>query len=215
MSKNFKGYLGDQIGKLGTAVGRRWKRKMVYASYQGKVRNPRTAAQLLARAKFKLMTSLCSAFDAALALGLRQMANSRQCTERNCFTSLNYGVLEGSTPEGVTVDPSLLKISQGSLTGVIFNPTVDVTTPGKVTVTIDNGNSGAPKTSADDRVYVQLFNPEQMNGVLSEAVARTARTVEVPVPSQWEGQEAHAYGFVVNAAGKASETIYIGHATIG
>ena len=55
MSKNFKGYLGDQIGKLGTAVGRKWKRKMVYSAYQGKVKNPNTEEQQLVRARFALL----------------------------------------------------------------------------------------------------------------------------------------------------------------
>ena len=33
MSKNCKGYMGDQIGKLGPAVGSRWKGKMIYRAY--------------------------------------------------------------------------------------------------------------------------------------------------------------------------------------
>lgn len=55
MSKNTQGYLGPQIGKLGPAVGFLWKGRNNYRSYNPFVRNPKTPAQVEARAKFKLL----------------------------------------------------------------------------------------------------------------------------------------------------------------
>lgn len=55
MSKNTQGYLGPQIGKLGPAVGFLWKGRNIFRSYNPFVRNPKTPAQVEARAKFKLL----------------------------------------------------------------------------------------------------------------------------------------------------------------
>lgn len=214
MSKNFKGYMGDQIGKLGTAVGRRWKRKMVYASYQGRVRNPRTESQTLVRARFSMLTEVAAIFQSAARKGLHHMAESRQTTECNCFVTLNYNKVNGTTPGALTLDPSTLVTSFGHLTGVVFNTNIDVTSvPNTVGVTVSDGNTSAQDASTSDSVYVFVYCPDANGGVLSVAAARAAGKIEVPVPASWSGLDVHVYGFTVGKT-KASPTDYLGHATL-
>ena len=216
MSKNFKGYLGDQIGKLGTAVGRRWKRKMVYASYQGKVRNPRTEKQVEARLRFAALSKLASAFLGAIDKGFKKMSEMRQTTTGNCFVSMNYTAV--TLDEGGMVDVrfSKLAVSDGSLPAVTFG-TADFSEPETVSVPFQ-GNGDQPNTDPKDEVYLFAYQPDLNQGMLSAAALRSQGTARMTVPSTWQGMQVHIYGFAVGDSDKkrgvASESDYIGSGTI-
>lgn len=121
MSKNFKGYMGDQIGKLGTAVGRRWKNRMVYASYQGKVKNPRTDEQMAVRARFSALVELSKRFIDAYSKGMANYAKQKGLTIGNQFFNSNWDAVTGDGGTSVAVDFSDIKLSLGSLKGVGFS----------------------------------------------------------------------------------------------
>ena len=89
MSKYSQGYLGAQIGKLGNAVGRRWKGRNVMAVYQPQVHDARTDAQLLVRARFGRVGQLSGQFRQALLVGMGYRAKQLGLTEGNCFVSMN------------------------------------------------------------------------------------------------------------------------------
>ncbi len=215
MSKNFKGYMGDQIGKLGTAVGRRWKRKMVYAAYQGRVRNPKTTSQQLARGRFATLGKLANELAPALALGLKGHSDSRQCTEYNSFVHINYDAVTGSTVESLAVNYEALKVSMGGLRGVQFG-TPDFSQEAEVTVPIEAANVGT-RALADDTVWLVAYCPDMHDMAMSEgAEVRTDETVTVKVPRSWTGMKVYVYGFVQSAktASKVSESAYIGFGNI-
>ena len=220
MSKNFKGYMGDQIGKLGTAVGRKWKRKMVYSAYQGKVRNPNTEHQQLVRARFTLLVELARQMRSALVKGFNYMGETRQCTEQNCFVSTNYSKVTGASPEAVSIDMSQVEVSKGTVAEVTLSPTLDTSTPGAVTVTVADANLDDDYASRNDEIYAFVFCPDAGRGVLSVPVARTVgASITVSCPTSWSGLEVHVYVLVIGGGsstdGKASPTMYAGHAEIG
>ena len=217
MSKNNMGYMGDQIGKLGTAVGRKWKRKMVYAAYQKNVRNPKTDDQMLVRARFTMLTGLSQRFYPATKLGLQAMSSNRQCTEGNCFLNLNYGHVSGNTPETLEVSLPALEVSSGPVPAVNVGASLNVSQPNKVTVQLTYTDPTNPFSSTDDVIYAFAYCPAVRQGRLSDGVARrTDDKVSVEnLPASWSGLEVYVYVFVVGGkkshyAGYASQTIYAG-----
>ncbi len=216
MSKNFKGYLGDQIGKLGTAVGRKWKSKMVYSAYQGKVKNPKTEEQQLVRARFALLGALAASFLDATEIGLKASAKRYDYTESDHFVKRNWDAVTATTPDDVAVDFGALTVSEGRLTGVYFK-TPSFSEEAAVSVAFES-NVDVGKASANDEVYLYVYQPDTDRGVLSQTTSRNAGSISVDVPARWSGMEVHVYGFVIGGAaenrGMSSDSEYIGHGTI-
>ena len=218
MSVNFKGYMGDQIGKLGPAVGRKWKGKMVYSSYQGKVHDPNTEAQQLMRARFAKLAKLAATMYQALAIGMKSYAKSSRITEGNAFLKINYSAIQGESADSLQVTYSDLMVSKGTMTGVRFGTPV-FTEPSQVQVPIAANHSGTYGTSGQDVVYVALYNEELGTSALSDGTAlRGDSSVSVEVPSGWQGTKVYVYGFVVGGdtsnRGNNSDSEYVGMGTI-
>ena len=210
MSKNFKGYMGDQIGKLGTAVGRRWKGKMVYSAYQGRVRNPRTESQRLVRARLALLSQTGSQLMPVIGVSLAAWARQRQTTELCGFVKLNYSGVAGSTADSVELNTEGIVLSRGGLRGVDFGtPVFD--TPGTVQVSVADSWLGVYGTSASDTVMLAAYCPDAGTSTLSDGTARRGdSSVSLAVPSGWQGQKVHVWGFVTGASGKVSNSVYVG-----
>lgn len=222
MSKNaFGGYMGDQIGKLGTAVGFKWKGKQVYRAYQGTVRNPNTARQKLARAKFLLLADLAVQFYSATVKGFYASANSKKITQGNRFFQMNYNKISGSTPESLEISIPELTLSEGPVPTVTVGPALDVTTPGQVGVTISDGNSDAMYASNDDEIYAFAYCPSAKRGKISAAATRSDNSVRVTgLPAAWSGLEVYVFLFVIGGPtshyrGKSSVTLYCGTDELG
>ncbi len=216
MSKNFKGYMGDQIGKLGTAVGRKWKRKMVYSAYQGKVRNPKTEEQCIIRARFAQLSALAASFLDATEIGLKSSARVNDYTESDHFMKRNWEAVTASDPESTVVDYGALVVSEGRAPWALFD-SPSFAEEGEVSVTFDPTKS-SDKMSDDDQVYLFVYQPDTDMGVLSMPVSRSTGSITVPVPSFWSGMKVHLYGFVMSAKGRTkgltSASTYVGTGTI-
>ena len=221
MSKNaFGGYMGDQIGKLGTAVGFKWKGKQVYRAYQGTVRNPNTARQKLARAKFLLLAELAVQFYSATVKGFYASANSKKITQGNRFFQTNYNKISGSTPEALEISIPELTLSEGPVPQVTVGA-LDVSTPSTVKIPITNGNASELYASNDDEIYAFVYCPSAKRGRIGAAASRSDSFATVTgLPSAWSGLEVHAFLFVVGGPtshyrGKASMTQYCGTDELG
>ena len=215
MSKYSQGYMGDQIGKLGPAVGFRWKGRAVMRAYLKHIANPNTLAQRIVRARFRVLTQMASAFSRATVIGLNDVAKENAITEGNAFFKLNYSRVTAISPDEVTVSYSGLKVSQGNLTGVTFGA-VDYGEGEHLHLSVAmTGNSDAPDADASDKVYVFAYCPELSQGVLSLPALRSAAQVSMALPASWDGMDIHVYGFTVGAKeglnlGKKSGTTYCG-----
>lgn len=228
MSKNSQGYMGSQIGKLGPAVGFRWKGKNVYRSHQPFVRDPKTTKQLLNRAIFKTVQELSMRFGGAVNIGFRRESDEKQTTTRGLFTLYNRPAVQADSPDSVTVDFASMIVARGPMTNVMFgSPQFD--TPAQVDVTFQSMVTAGLATN-DDEVYVFAYCPDVKCGVLSTPVTRDELSVSISVPSAWDGMKVHLWGFVRSSyteptwidqyggymyPNMVSDSVYIGSGNIG
>lgn len=197
MSKYSKGYMGEQIGKLGPAVGRKWRGIAYMAAYQKNVSNPNTEDQQLVRARFRSLTALMHAFRQAITLGYGAVAARRGMTECNMFVKRNWLRVTAIDPADVQVAYSGLQVSEGNLPCVTFGA-ADFGGATHLTISVAmEGNSDVPDADAEDKVYLFAYCPDNGQGVLGSPALRSASEVSVTVPGSWDGLTVHVYGFAV------------------
>lgn len=224
MSKNAKGVLGQQVGKVGPVVARKFRNFDVYSAYQPNVKNPRTEKQQLNRLRFAAISGLAHGFGCAVRLGFGAAVRGTKESMRNRFTKLNIANVTPSGVDSVDIDFTAMRIAQGGLCPVHFGtPAFD--TPMEVEVPFDDLNANACQKTANDKVYVVVFSPDAGLACVGEGVKRSAGKAVVKVPSNWNGTQVQVYGFVRNdgeantefdiAAGECSDSTYIGSGTIG
>lgn len=191
MSKNSQGYMGIQVGKLGPAVGRLYRREQVYAAYQPHVSNPRTEAQQANRFRFKALMRLTRGFVPVAAMGLKAAAERSELHYRNLFTRLNATAV--STSQEPVVSYGELVVSRGPAVPVAFGEAT--ASAGKITV-VYAPNGDMPGAKMSDEVYVFVYHPTLGYGVLGGGMARSVGVVEVEMPERWVGATVHVYGLV-------------------
>ena len=202
MAKIDQGYMGGFIGKLGPAVGYRWRGKWCMRALPTRVRNPRTAAQQAHRMQFREMVQLAGRFRVAINTGLRQLAYGYGMTECNMFVHRNHRLL---TAEGL--DYSQLEVSHGPVAPVGFGAAqVD----GQMVLRVDfEKNPLRQRADADDSVVLFIYSVDHQFGIRTQAVPRKCGHIEVALPTQWADAELHIYGFVVDRQGRTSNTLYV------
>lgn len=222
MSKNVAGILGNQYGKVGPVVARKFRGENVYTKYQPNVANPNTTAQQIQRARFRTLSELAHNFACGARMGFITAAKGTNRSPRNMFQHLNFAAVTATTPQSVNVDYSSLRVAKGGLSQVNFEaPDFDI--PSKVR--IGWSATGAPcQTTVNDKVYIVVHCPEAKATVVSEPVARSAESAEVGVPLYWNALKVHVWGFVRNdgptndefgiPAGECSDSMYCGFGNI-
>lgn len=224
MSKNAKGVLGQQVGKVGPVVARKFRNLDVYSAYQPNVKNPRTQKQQLNRLRFATISGLAHGFGCAVRLGFGAAVRGTKESMRNRFTKLNIANVTPTGVDAVDIDFTTMRIAQGGLCPVHFgSPEFD--TPSEVQVPFDDLNANACQKTANDKVYVVAFSADAGLACIGEGVERSAAKAIVSVPSNWNGTKVQVYGFVRNdgeanieldiAAGECSDSSFIGSGTIG
>ncbi len=218
MSKYSQGYLGAQIGKLGNAVGRRWKGRNVMAVYQPNIHDARTTPQLLVRARFGRLGQLAGFLREALLIGMGYVAQQYRLTEGNQFVKRNWENVTALTPDDVTVNWSALRLSEGSLPEATFGA-VDYGTATHLHIEAPlSGGADQPGANQNDHVYLVAICPDRAQAVVGSPSLRSAEKVSVNVPASWDGMEVHVYGFAlstVTAPKKScSVTAYLGNGEV-
>ena len=196
MSKNNAGYMGQQIGKLGPAVGRRWRGMNVYSAYQKFVKDRKSESQLAVRAKFGAITSLSRCLRGATRMGLAGIKTLWD--GNNAFVHLNWSAVSGATAQEVAISYADVVVSRGNLPSVNFG-TPDFEEELTVKVPITGDNVDVPGSTASDLVYLIAYQPDLKQGILSTPVLRSSETISVTVPSAWSGMRAHVWGFCIGA----------------
>lgn len=114
-----QGITGKLSGKMGSAVFRVRNGAQVVTQYNPIVKNPDTAGQQEARAKFKLLSQL----GAIMESGFGTMAVSKRPgksapTQRNAFMQLNYPLVAvdntADTPERATIPMERVQLTKSS-----------------------------------------------------------------------------------------------------
>ena len=229
MSKNYQGILGPQIGKIGPVVGYRWKGRDVYRGYVRYAKNPRTADQILARAKFAMLMALSRALSTAVNRGFGYVAQYMQMFPRNVFSKLNAANISGATPQALAVSFADLQISDGPLTPV-SGGTVLIQ-DGNLKYTAEDGGQYGCFDDLLDRVMCIAYNPSKGYSVMNGATRENAQNtgITLAIPDAWNGDKVQIYAFAYTTVseptryedydgtvypGMASQTYYVGEKTI-
>lgn len=216
MAIYFAGYLSPIRNKLGNAVGRKWRTLDVLSVYNGRPRNPRTAAQQAQRTKFGFVAGLAREFASAAALGFKPLCDGTAIPQRSMFIKKNIESVDMSDPTAPSIDKESIVLAEGAL------PEADLAAPTfadplSVKV-VQTDSTGIPGASRNDSVYIYVWDAEAGTGILSGAKERDAATIEVNVPALWNGHRVYVYGFVVGGndenMGKVSNSRYLGSGTI-
>lgn len=206
----YRGY-----GKVGNLVGYSIYGKQAFRAYQPVVRNPKSAAQTVQRAKIALLTGVSIVFRAAARLGFTDEARARGCSAVNYFVHMNYPNVTGTTYNNVNIDPSRIVCAKGNVPSVTFSSAISTTTPGRIVMTVTDVNAEVEGASDEDNIYCFAYCPDAGTGILSTPARRTdGATLSVPYPNSWSGLEVHVYGFVVNPENASSNSEYVGHAEL-
>lgn len=229
MSKNYQGILGPQIGKVGPVVAYRWKGRDVYRGYVRYTKNPRTAKQLLNRAKFTLMADFARALSAAVNRGYKYMGESLKVTPRNVFSQKNMQHISGATPDALNIRYEDVELSDGPLTPVSGGTTHYE--DGTLTFTpSDSGQYGCYDNDLD-KVMCVVYNPTKGLSKLASASREVAHEtgIEVAIPDTWSGDKVEVYAFAYTTTeepiiyedyqgtvypGMASKTVFVDEVTI-
>lgn len=223
MSKNVKGVLGEQYGKVGPVVARKFREENVYSAYQKNVANPRTKAQERHRHRFKVMSELAHNVACGAIFGFRTAAKGTNLSPRNMFQKTNWPMVTVAGTSTVNIDYTRLVVAKGGLSNV--HPDVpDFTTPLKVVVDFSETGKACQRT-VNDKVYVYVYCPDAKDGVLSAPGDISEGSISVDVPNYWTGMKVHVWIFCRNEgaevpefgiqAGECSPSFYAGTGDIG
>ena len=202
MAKQRFGITDGFRGSVGPVIGYQWRGQWCLRAKPRRVHNPQTAAQQEHRLLFRDMVRLASHMLPVLRMGLYQAAVAEHMTEGNLFVKMNKDLF---APQGV--DYRGLALSTGPVAPVEFTAAgLDV--QGVLRVEFEK-NPLHVRADSDDEVRVYVYCPALRRGVMSGGVARRARRMQMALPDEFLGCELHCYGFVRDADGRTSETLYI------
>lgn len=205
MAKQANGYLGGFSGKLGPAVGYRWKGLWCLRACPRHVHNPRTDAQQRHRTMFKEEVRLAGRMGWAVNTGLKALSDELDMTPQNLFVKFNqqaFSMVDGC----FMVDYPTLCISAGPVAPVALTE-VTVDEHNILSVSFEKNPMHAA-ANAFDNVHVWVWCPEAGVGYLANSVYRRSKQVSMTLPSAMEGQELHVYAFVQDEHGRCSNTAY-------
>lgn len=208
MAKIDQGYMGGFRGKLGPAVGYRWRGRWCVRTLPARVRNPRTEAQQAHRMEFRAMVRLAGRFRPAVNVGFHALALEGGMTECNLFVHRNHRCL---TAGGL--DYGRLEVSRGPVAPVGPAPW-QVDAQGVLRVAWER-NPLRRQASADDTVRLFVYNATLGQGLALLAAARRARRLEALLPDGWGAMELHLYVFVQDAQGRVSDSAYVPRGAVG
>ena len=218
-----KGILGDQYGKVGPVVGRKFREENVYSAYQKNVFNPRTEKQQIHRIRFKALSELAHGFACGAIFGFRTAAKGTNLSPRNLFQKTNWPYVQAASTDSLNVDYSGMFVAKGGLSNVIFGaPNFDIPN----TISVPFQDYGAPcQRTTGDRAFIYVYCPDAKAGILSEETKFDDARIRLETPVAWNGLKVHIWGFVRNQgaanlelgipAGECSDSQYCGSGNIG
>lgn len=209
MKHNVIAYNGK--GKIGNMVGYTRGGVQMFRAWQPIVANPRTARQVLSRAKLAVASDLARGLSNLLRVSYGDEANSR-VSARNLFTKqiipASADVIAGQTPEALAVKYENLPVARGVVENVAWDePDLENPVNVKVAFTprqvpeVYTGPSGEVMAAVVVLViYNKALNQTQFAYVDlytgSDWAPSSGYQFDVMVPSHWQGTQVEMYGFV-------------------
>ncbi len=208
MATIYDGILGKVNGKVGPVVGSKWKSLNILRAYQPKPHNPKTKAQLIQRAKFKLIVALgkkCLPFvRVSLAKAYANMSGS------NSFVKLNLSTAISGTYPSFSINYPNLVVATGTLTGI---DTVSVANAAgrKVILTWTDNTGEGDAASTDVGMILLIDASNRMILEDTSSSVRSAGTLTITCPPICVGNTVYAYiAFKNPTTGEISISSYAG-----
>ena len=191
MSTLVTAVLGNIQGKVGNVVGRKFRNEYVVAAYQPKVRNPRTTAQQLIRARLGALSQLSNSMASAINNGLRNAAKGSKWSPRNLFVKLNFEAVHAASPDSVSIDYTDIVLSKGTVNNPHFGaPQFDNPLQVGMTCSLD----GMPNGYQSYEVETFLYAPDLRIGIKKQTRFQAASgLITVDVPASWNGTKVHVW----------------------
>ena len=192
-------------------VGFNWKGQNIQRALV-QIADPRSEAQILQRARFRMISRMGSVLYDAIYEGFRHEAHSNRSTQSGLFLKHNLTTINGTDPTALTVDYPGLQLSCGKLKGVeCGTPAINGTT---LSVTVNNTAALNRRTAMTDRVYLCAYCPALEDAVCECVGTRTGGDFTLTVPADYADETVYVYAFVIGASstneGLASTTLYLG-----
>ena len=199
-------------GRIGNTIGYEWRGRMCVRSMPSHYNDAKTERQLEVRSLFRQTVSFAGQAKQALRIGLRTSSLRAQMTECNYFMRMNRDCFALEDGE-LAVDYENLQFSEGPVAPVAFTSVERGMRSGELVIAFDK-NPEHRNCSSSDKVYVVALCRRNgvFEAVLPLPVYRRMGSITVTLPSYWEGEEVHLYGFVQDIAGRCSESCYLGTA---
>ena len=191
---------------------------LTYAAWRGiptvrskatEVRNPRTTAQIIQRARMRALAKVGSSAKPAADRGFQAQAIGK--SPYNVFCSENMAAVTGNANDTAVIDFTALKFSKGSL-GAAGSPQLGPEAGGMVPVDFD-ATDLAGGGGNDQGVVVVANETAGLIINIEDDFARSAATKDINVSAAASGDQLHFYLFFRNPlTGEASATSSLGSA---
>lgn len=197
-------------GSAGDLTFSSWKGKNVFKMKATQVRNPRSDAQMIQRARMKALSSLGSIAIKAIRLGFSKLASGK--SEYNVFTSRNMSEVVGQPDLTSTITFPNLSFSSGNLES--FQGLSAPTLAGDdITVNWTAPVPGSTDENDEAIVLAIRVNRAPIADTVDQ-LAKSAGTGTATIPDVQVGDQIHVYVFGRNPdTGDVSNTFYAGLVT--
>lgn len=175
-----QGITGKLSGKMGSAVFRVRNGAQVVTQYNPIVKNPDTAGQQEARAKFKLLSQLGAIMESGFGtMAVTKRAGKSAPTQRNAFMQLNYPIVAVDMSYDV---PERAKIEMDKVQLTSSSRPLGTITGGANGVAIENVPDGVRSVRFVEVTYrqVQVVDPDTGSFII-KVRPEVKRITDVPV----------------------------------
>ena len=210
MAKYDSGFLGPFNGKLGTAIGTRWKGINVLRSLGRRRKGTASPKQQVQMAKFAFVARFIKSLSSLLKLTFKGYAN--EITEQNyVFSYTITNVLTGTYPN-FGLNYSLALVAQGSLPNA-GNPSATNGAQGEIRWNWTN-NSGNGIAKAEDKAILVAYC-EELNQCefKSPGAMRQAAADSIQV-NAFAGKQVQTWISFMAEDGNVASSIYTGAVTV-
>ena len=208
------GALGSFKGKVGNLVGSYWRGIPYMRSVPEHVKDPKSPAQQMQRAKFGLMMGFLKKIKPVLKAGFA--TGSPRRTAFNSAASFNLkNAVTGDDPENLQIDFAALTVTRGPLTPVDSAQFVSENA-GEIVISWQSDTTFG-SASSDDEAIVLLYNTtkERALYIVEEGPTRSEEAYTLSLPAIYEGDNLEGYlSFVSPDGSEASDSTYLGSLTV-